>query len=210
MSHEIRTPLNAIIGFSQVLASVTNDEDRQSYIDIIEKNNELLLQLIDDVLDLSKIEAGVIEFNNSKVNIRDLLYEAAAITRSKNNNPYVDIIFDENTATIYVTTDYNRVMQIVTNLLNNALKFTDSGHIMLGYKKKDNNLYVFVEDTGIGVPEDKLGDVFERFTKLNNFKQGTGLGLSICRTLVKRLGGTIDVSSAEGKGAKFWFTLPLK
>lgn len=210
MSHEIRTPLNAIIGFSQVLASVTNDEDRQSYIDIIEKNNELLLQLIDDVLDLSKIEAGVIEFNNSKVNIRDLLYEAAAITRSKNNNPYVDIIFDGNTPTIYVTTDYNRVMQIVTNLLNNALKFTDSGHIMLGYKKKDNNLYVFVEDTGIGIPEDKLGDVFERFTKLNNFKQGTGLGLSICRTLVQKLGGTIDVSSAEGKGAKFWFTLPLK
>lgn len=210
MSHEIRTPLNAIIGFSQVLASATNDEDRQSYIDIIEKNNELLLQLINDVLDLSKIEAGVIEFNNSKVNIRDLLYEAAAITRSKNNNPYVDIIFDENAPKIYVTTDYNRVMQIVTNLLNNALKFTDSGHIMLGYKKKDNNLYIFVEDTGIGIPEDKLVDVFERFTKLNSFKQGTGLGLSICRTLVQKLGGTIDVSSEEGKGAKFWFTLPLE
>lgn len=213
MSHEIRTPLNVIVGFAGILASTNGEEDREreEYVQIIENNNNLLLQLINDILDLSKIEAGTLNFVYSNVDIHDLLLgiEGTSKLRSKNEN--VRIYYNAQMFDCYLYTDKNRLTQVITNLINNAMKFTTQGSIEFScYSQDDDFIYFYVTDTGCGIPEDKISSVFGRFVKLNNFAQGTGLGLSICQTIVEKMGGKIGVYSKVGEGSTFWFTLPWK
>lgn len=210
MSHEIRTPLNAIVGFSNLLATDDDlpEEDREEYTDIIMNNTEVLLQLINDILDMSKIEAGVFEFNHESVELNHFLEEIEA-AYSLHNSKEIELKFmsnPENDVTLHI--DRNRLQQVMSNLLNNALKFTSSGYIHFGYEVRPHDIYFYVEDTGIGIPADKQSMIFQRFIKLNTFKQGNGLGLSICLTIIEKLNGEIGVESTPGKGSTFWFTLP--
>lgn len=211
MSHEIRTPLNAIVGFSGILATTYDDENKEEYINIIESNNTLLLQLINDILDISKIEAGTLEFKTSDTNIDHLFQELESTIQIHNQNENVTISYKREMPDCLVNIEKNRLTQIITNLINNAIKFTEKGCITFGYHLKDTDfLYFYVTDTGCGIPEDKLDSIFGRFVKLNAFAQGTGLGLSICQTIVEHLGGQIGVTSKENVGSTFWFTLPYK
>jgi signal transduction histidine kinase/CheY-like chemotaxis protein len=210
MSHEIRTPLNAIIGFSNILASVEEEQEKQEYINIIESNNTLLLQLISDILDLSKIEAGTLEFCYSNAELNDIITEIESATRYRTEANGVQLIAERGLPSCPIYTEKNRLMQVLNNLLNNAAKFTKQGSITFGYELRDKQLYFYVTDTGSGIPADKVDAIFGRFVKLNSFAQGTGLGLSICQTIVEHMGGKIGVNSEEGKGSTFWFTLPYK
>lgn len=209
MSHEIRTPLNAIVGFSTLLANEENLEGRQEFVTIIENNNKLLLQLINDILDLSKIEAGTLEFIYSDVDLNSLFTEIEQSCQLRNQHPKVQISFEERLPQCIIHTERNRLTQIITNLLNNSMKFTTQGSILFGYQQEGDMLRFYVKDTGCGIPADKIDSVFGRFVKLNNFQQGTGLGLSICKTIVEKLGGKIGVESKEGKGTLFWFTIKI-
>ncbi len=209
MSHEIRTPLNAIIGFSGILASAKEEEEKQEYISIIENNNTLLLQLINDILDLSKIEAGTLEFTYSNIDLNLLMREIEQSSRLRQGAEHLAIDFEPGLPDCFVHTEKNRLMQVLTNLITNAIKFTTEGGIRFGYTlQPDGNLRFFVADTGCGIPQEAQDQVFGRFVKLNNFVQGTGLGLSICETIIKNLKGTIGVDSEPGKGSTFWFTIP--
>lgn len=210
MSHEIRTPLNAIVGFSTLLANEENLEERQEFIKIIENNNELLLQLINDILDLSKIEAGTLEFIYSDVDVNSLLTEIEQSSRIRNRHPEIQISFEERLPQCVIHTERNRLTQVINNLLTNSMKFTTRGSIRFGYRQEGNRLRFYVKDTGCGIPADKVDSVFGRFVKLNNFQQGTGLGLSICKTIVEKLGGEIGVESKEGVGTLFWFTIKVE
>ena len=210
MSHEIRTPLNAIVGFSTLLANEENLEERQEFIKIIENNNELLLQLINDILDLSKIEAGTLEFIYSDVDVNSLLTEIEQSSRIRNRHPEIQISFEERLPQCIIHTERNRLTQVINNLLTNSMKFTTRGSIRFGYRQEGNRLRFYVKDTGCGIPADKVDSVFGRFVKLNNFQQGTGLGLSICKTIVEKLGGEIGVESKEGVGTLFWFTIKVE
>lgn len=212
MSHEIRTPLNAIIGFSNILATTDAEEEKQEYVSIIENNNNLLLQLISDILDLSKIEAGTLEFTYTETDLNRLLEEIVYAAQMRNTSDQVEIVLAETIPGCFVRVDRNRLTQLLTNLTTNALKFTQQGSIRIGYRLEPGGkfLYFHVSDTGCGIPADKQKAVFERFVKLSSFSQGTGLGLSICRTIVEHVGGRIGVESEEGKGSNFWFTIPYR
>lgn len=210
MSHEIRTPLNAIIGFSGLLSSAEEDEERKEYIRIIENNNDLLLNLIGDILDLSKIEAGTFEFIEAPVNINDLISETTHTQQLRANIKGTKIQFRDHLPECCILTDRNRLNQILINLTSNAIKFTDKGEITIGYTLQGNLLHFYVTDTGCGIPKEKQKDIFERFVKLNSFAQGTGLGLSICKTIVNKMGGEIGIESEPGKGSTFWFTIPYQ
>ena len=207
MSHEIRTPLNAIIGFSSLLTQAETQEEREEYDKIINTNNELLLQLINDILDLSKIEAGTLEFNDTDVDINNTLSDIEQSLKLKTSEE-VTLSFVEKMTECHILTDKNRLAQVVVNLINNAIKFTEKGHINFGYYRREHDLYFYVSDTGCGIPEDKRAAIFSRFVKLNSFIQGTGLGLSICQMIVKKIGGEIGVESEVGIGSTFWFTIP--
>ncbi|MCD8251499.1 MAG: ATP-binding protein [Phocaeicola dorei] len=211
MSHEIRTPLNAIVGFSGILASAEEEQEKQEYVSIIENNNTLLLQLISDILDLSKIEAGTLEFNYSNFELNALMLELENSLRLKIRSAAVQLEFvPSSSESCHIYAEKNRISQLIINFVTNAIKFTTQGFIRFGYEQRGNELYFFVSDTGCGIPEEKQKTIFERFVKLNTFAQGTGLGLSICQTLVKHMGGSIGVESEEGKGSRFWFTIPYE
>lgn len=210
MSHEIRTPLNAIVGFSGILASTEEEEEKQEYVSIIENNNTLLLQLISDILDLSKIEAGTLELNYSNIELNELMRELERGFLLRVKTDAVKLEFVEPAGPCMAYTEKNRLSQLMINLVTNAIKFTEKGSICFGYEMRENELYFYVTDTGCGIPKDKQQNIFGRFVKLNSFAQGTGLGLSICKTLMDHMGGRIGVESEEGKGSTFWFTLPYK
>ncbi|RGN33815.1 hybrid sensor histidine kinase/response regulator [Bacteroides oleiciplenus] len=207
MSHEIRTPLNAIVGFSRIIAESDNTEERKSYYEIVEANNERLLQLINEILDLSKIEAGIVEFSIATVRLHPLCKEIhdAHVFRCPTG---VELIFEPSDEEISIASDKNRIFQVISNLIGNAFKFTTKGSISYGYRREGENIVFHVTDTGTGIAPEKIGKVFERFVKANNFAQGTGLGLAICKTIIERLGGNISVTSELDKGTTFTFTLP--
>lgn len=208
MSHEIRTPLNAIVGFSDLLGEIDDKDAKVEYIEIIKKNNTLLLQLISDILDLSKIEAEVLDFSLDIADVNSLCHEAINTTCMK-MGAKVPVVFENFIPECHIYTDKNRISQVLTNLINNALKFTTTGEVRVGYDiLNDDIIRFYVKDTGIGISKDKIHTVFDRFVKLNHFAQGTGLGLPICKNIVEQLQGDIGVESELGKGAYFWFTLP--
>lgn len=208
MSHEIRTPLNAILGFSSLLAEVEDPEEKREFVSIVSTNSELLLQLINDILDISKIEANTLEFFYDDVDVNELLRNLEATSRRKCTRADVAVEFTDHLESCTVRTDSNRLLQVLSNLLGNAMKFTEHGSIRFGYAEQGDKLRFFVTDTGTGIPKEKLDEVFKRFVKLNGFAKGTGLGLAISRNIVHKLGGEIGVESEQGRGSTFWFTVP--
>ena len=212
MSHEIRTPLNAITGFAEILASANTEEEKAQYQEIIKMNADLLLQLVNDILDMSKIEAGTLEFVYTKVDINLLLSDLRQLFQMRVNDAggNIQIIADPGLPACTIETDRNRIAQVLSNFTTNAIKFTQKGTISIGYEARDTELYFYVTDTGAGIPADKLPEVFGRFVKLNKDKKGTGLGLSISKTIVNKLEGQIGADSVEGKGSTFWFTIPYR
>ena len=212
MSHEIRTPLNAITGFAEILASANTEEEKAQYQEIIKMNADLLLQLVNDILDMSKIEAGTLEFVYTKVDINLLLSDLRQLFQMRVNDAggNIQIIAEPGLPACTIETDRNRIAQVLSNFTTNAIKFTQKGTISIGYEARDTELYFYVTDTGAGIPADKLPEVFGSFVKLNKDKKGTGLGLSISKTIVNKLEGQIGAESVEGKGSTFWFTIPYR
>jgi signal transduction histidine kinase len=207
MSHEIRTPLNAIVGFSGLLEKEDIREKRARYNLIVQQSNQLLLQLISDILDFSKIEAGILDFRIDDVDVHALCDEIISSYEVRETKG-IPVIFDRRSPVYHIRSDKKRLMQVITNLLNNSLKFTAEGQIVLGYRLVGGNIEFRIEDTGIGIAPDQLDKVFVRFMQLNDFAKGSGLGLSICKSIVEQLGGSIGVESEPGAGSQFWFTLP--
>lgn len=206
MSHEIRTPLNAIVGFSGIIADTENAEERKTYYNIIETNNERLLQLIGEILDLSKIESGIFEFTYSSIILDDLCKEL--LTTNLISNKQAELIFDDSPKDTILISDKNRIAQVISNLISNAIKFTPKGEIHFGYKPLEKMIEFYVRDSGIGIQPDKINSVFDRFVKVDSFAPGTGLGLAICKTIIQKLGGEISVTSTPGVETIFTFTLP--
>ena len=207
MSHEIRTPLNAIVGFSEIIAVTESEEEKMEYLEIIQKNSNLLLQLINDILDLSRIESGKSEMHFQQVEIAGLVEEVEKVHQLKMN---VELKVIRPEGEYWTSTDRNRVMQVLFNFLSNAIKNTEKGSITLGLKHEGPWLKLYVSDTGCGISKEKLPQIFTRFEKLNDFVQGTGLGLSICKSIVERLGGRIEVTSELGQGSMFALYLPYQ
>ena len=207
MSHEIRTPLNAIVGFSRIIADCDNFDERKEYYSIVEANNERLLELINEILDLSKIESGIVDFSVEPVNLFDLCKEIynAHIFRCPQG---VELIFEKYEPNLVISSDKNRLFQVYSNLIGNAFKFVSTGSVKFGYSLENKLVKFYVTDSGTGIAEDKINEIFDRFVKGENSIQGTGLGLSICKTIIERLGGNISVESTLGIGTTFTFTLP--
>ena len=208
MSHEIRTPLNSIIGFSQLMAEAENQTDRDEYNRIISLNNNLLLNLFEDVLNLSMLDSDNMSFKNDEFDFSAMFDELAVLMREKMSNPEVEFICENPLQTLMVKTDRERLTQVIGNLITNAAKFTGQGYIKMGYARKNDGVQIYVEDTGLGIEEKNLVEVFDRFKKLNVFIQGTGLGLPICKSIVNQMGGEIWVESEYGKGSTFYVWLP--
>lgn len=208
MSHEIRTPLNSIIGFSQLMAEAENQTDRDEYNRIISLNNNLLLNLFEDVLNLSMLDSDNMSFKNDEFDFSAMFDELAVLMREKVSNPEVEFICENPLQTLMVKTDRERLTQVIGNLITNAAKFTGQGYIKMGYARKNDGVQIYVEDTGLGIEEKNLVEVFDRFKKLNVFIQGTGLGLPICKSIVNQMGGEIWVESEYGKGSTFYVWLP--
>lgn len=209
MSHEIRTPLNAIVGFSRLITETDNDSEQQEYLTIIDNNSSLLLQLINDILDFAKIESGTLNYNISYVDLKDICHEVYVSQSLKMTSDVALLYNGDLLPSVRLQTDAQRVEQVLLNLLSNAIKCTNQGFISLSYKLEDGFVRVSVTDTGIGIAREKQNAIFDRFVKLDEFRQGTGLGLSICKMIIEKLGGEIGVESEQGKGSCFWFTLPL-
>lgn len=211
MSHEIRTPLNAIIGFSGLLASTDDDAEKKMYLDIVAENNHRLLQIVTDVLDLSKIESGSLDFHYSRFDVNDLLCGLHGILEIRlKDNPDIKLVCEAGTDEWMIYSEQQRIVQILTNLVHNAIKFTQNGEIRFGCRPHgETDVYFYVSDTGIGIPVGEQDKIFDRFTKLDHEVPGTGLGLTLSQTIVQSLGGEIGVESEVTKGSTFWFTLPL-
>ena len=208
MSHEIRTPLNAIVGFSKLISSTNNENEKNQYAEIIERNSDMLLNLFNDILDLSSLEADSLKFNIQPVKILDICLQLEQQYGHKTQAD-VKLILDGGDANTFVSADWNRTIQIVSNLLSNAVKFTSRGEIHFGFLNKENFVEFYVRDTGIGIPAERAATIFQRFGKVDDFVQGTGLGLTLCKMLVEKMGGHIRVCSKENEGTTFYFTLPL-
>lgn len=208
MSHEIRTPLNAIVGFSKLVIDAECTNEKEQYAEIIERNSEILLNLFNDILDLSSLEADSLSFNIRPIKLIDicLQLEQQFCYKVKNGTK---LILDDVDTELYVSGEWNRIIQIISNLLSNAAKFTPKGEIHFGYREKEDFVEFYVKDSGIGIPAERVATIFQRFGKINDFVQGTGLGLTLCRMLVEKMGGRIWLRSQEGKGSRFYFTLPL-
>ena len=209
MSHEIRTPLNAIVGFSSLLTATEDEQEREEFISIIENNNQLLLQLISDILDLSKIEANTLEFNYQNVDLNGLARDVESTVRRRLKEGVV-LEFIPGVSECHVQTEKNRLSQVLINLLVNATKFTPAGSITFGYEIRGKELYFYVKDTGLGISQEDQNKIFERFTKVDDFKPGTGLGLYICRIIIQRLGGSISIDTCYTKGCKVLVCIPIK
>ena len=235
MSHEIRTPLNAIVGFSKLISSTNNENEKNQYAEIIERNSDMLLNLFNDILDLSSLEADSLKFNIQPVKILDICLQLEQQYGHKTHpesvlrlpgfcdhiclqleqqyghktQADVKLILDGGDANTFVSADWNRTIQIVSNLLSNAVKFTSRGEIHFGFLNKENFVEFYVRDTGIGIPAERAATIFQRFGKVDDFVQGTGLGLTLCKMLVEKMGGHIRVCSKENEGTTFYFTLPL-
>ena len=208
MSHEIRTPLNAIVGFSKLVIDAECTNEKEQYAEIIERNSEILLNLFNDILDLSSLEADSLSFNIRPIKLIDicLQLEQQFCYKVKNGTK---LILDDVDTELYVSGDWNRIIQIISNLLSNAAKFTPKGEIHFVYREKEDFVEFYVKDSGIGIPAERVATIFQRFGKINDFVQGIGLGLTLCRMLVEKMGGRIWLRSQEGKGSRFYFTLPL-
>ena len=209
IAHEIRTPLNAIVGFSNLLIETEDPADKKEYVDIIQRNNEQLLQLISDILDLSKIEAGMVELSYTKIEL-NLLCQEVVSSYMADTEREVPIVFAGGCDDCYIISDRSKLVQVLSNLINNAIKFTQQGCITVGFRKLQKGIEFYVQDTGIGIVAENIQLIFNRFEKLNHFAHGTGLGLTICRNLVEKLDGTIGVESEPGIGSRFWFTVPYE
>lgn len=210
MTHEIRTPLNAIVGFSDLLGVEEDLELRQNYISLIKMNNDLLLSIVNDVLDISRIESDMMTFTYMDVYLPSFMkdiYNSIQLRKPEG----VEITLDACSDIIF-NIDRNRLWQICMNLLTNAVKHTKKGSIWFGYTLEAEGKMVkfYVSDTGCGIPKDELDNIFARFVQLSDFEQGVGLGLAICKGLVLKMGGNISVMSKEGFGSTFIFTLPMK
>lgn len=209
MSHEIRTPLNAIVGFSKLVIDAECTNEKEQYAEIIERNSEILLNLFNDILDLSSLEADSLSFNIRPIKLIDicLQLEQQFCYKVKNGTK---LILDDVDTELYVSGDWNRIIQIISNLLSNAAKFTPKGEIHFGYREKEDFVEFYVKDSGIGILDEKKNRVFHRFEKLDEFAQGTGLGLSICKAIAEAMGGKVGFESTYGKGSLFWASLPCE
>ncbi len=207
MSHEIRTPLNAIVGFSNLLTETDDVDEKLQYISIIQKNNDQLLQLISDILDLSKIEAGILDIAMTDIDVNGFCEQVVSSLQLRVSEG-VEMRFLSPDSNVMILSDRNRLTQLLSNFLTNAIKFTSKGHIWAGYEIKGEEIEFYVKDTGMGMSPDQVRTIFGRFIKLNHYIPGTGLGLSICKSIVEKLGGRIGVESELGVGSRFWFTLP--
>lgn len=211
MSHEVRTPLNAIVGFSGLMVTATSEEEKKMYYDIITENNERLLRLVNDIFDLSQIEAGAATFEFSEFDVNDLLRELEGIYKMKlSSKPSVQLICESHLTPIMMQSERQRVIQVISNLLHNAMKFTDKGEIRFGCRMEGTDeVYFYVSDTGVGIPKEEQKTIFSHFTKLDREMPGTGLGLTLSRTIIRELDGRGGVESEVNKGSTFWFVLPL-
>ncbi len=207
ISHEIRTPLNSIIGFSQLISEADTKEEREEYFKIVESNNTRLLGLINQILDLSRIDSGVAEFTEEKINVHDFITELHT-NYSTFSHDNIKIVVKENLKEGILYSDRNRIFQILSNFINNSLKFTERGIIEIGAIEYPENFEFYIADTGIGISKEKISTIFERFSKIDSFSPGAGLGLAICKSLTEKLGGTISVNSEQGRGSCFKITLP--
>lgn len=209
VSHEIRTPLNAIVGFSELMLESESKSELEVYRTIINENSNQLLKLVKDILDLSKIEAGTLEYSWRDVNLNKMIENICYLySLQENDNHRVKIDAKVMEGECFVHTDPERITQVLKHLTENALKFTEEGSVTIGYEI-DTEIYIYVADTGCGIPKEMQQDIFQRFVKLNSFEQGTGLGLSICSNIIQTMGGTIGVNSEVGEGSTFWFRLPI-
>ena len=208
MSHEIRTPLNAIVGFSDLLMNSEEQADREEYMQIINTNNELLLKLINDILDLSKLESGSVELKYEDFDLAEYFNGMASSMKQRMVNPEVRLVTINPYDVCLVKLDRNRVAQVMTNYVTNAIKYTPKGSIEMGYEVMDTGIRLYVKDTGIGIPEEKKNKVFHRFEKLDEFAQGTGLGLSICKAITESMGGSVGFESKYHEGSLFWAIIP--
>lgn len=210
MSHEIRTPLNAIVGFSELMVNCDDQAEKEEYMNIIQSNNELLLRLINDILDLSKIESGILERKPEKFDLAKVCTELYTMIQPKITNPEVEFRLDNSRPDCWVFLDRNRLKQVWMNFLTNAVKCTSSGYVKMGYSVETDGIRIYVEDTGAGIPTELQDRVFGRFQKLNEFAQGTGLGLAISRAIVEAAGGKVGFASQPGVGSTFWAWLPCE
>lgn len=207
MGHEIRTPVNAIVGFANLLADAEDEDERRQYISIIESNSGLLLKLIEDILDISKIEAGALQFVEDEVYL-DRICSDLFVVHSQNVRNGVTLTYDESDEQLVFRGDPNRIMQVLINFLTNACKFTRQGEIHYGFREDGDSVYVYVTDTGAGIPDEKQPAVFDRFVRLDSETAGTGLGLAICKMIIEHMGGQIGLTSKVGEGSTFYFRVP--